>query len=709
MAFILKVPNKRFFKKLKNTYFYRDLIITLNLIIMMMKKTSLILALVFLANFAFSQSKEELKAMEALNANKYAKAVELFKEAFVKAKDPVRVANIAFNTGIAYMKKNDPKQAQRWFEKAIKVKYPDPIAVLFKADMQKKNGKFEDAIATYKQYGKLIPDDDRAEIGVQSCEMSSKWINKPTRYEVENMALFNSKDMDFSPTWGKKDFRIVYFSSTRSGSKGDSKNAVTGFGFTDLYSVTRDRKGKWAEPVPIASETLNTDNDEGASSVTVKGTVMYFTRCEAEKGRPLGCKIYQAPRRGVSFGEGNMITFPGSDTVSYGHPAISANELTLYFAADLPGGYGGKDIWMMKRTKKTAAFADPINLGPEVNTSGNEVYPTIRTNGELYFSSDYHVGMGGLDIFKAVLDKSSGKYTVSNLKYPINSAADDFGIIFKGNKEQGFFSSSRPGGKGAEDIYEFTLPPLQFTVKGIVKDERTEKPLVGAKVSLRGSDGAVEETVTAADGSYEFKLKPNVDYQFSSSMEKYLNGKAGESTKGIEENKDFVVDISMKTIDVPIEIPNVFYETAKADLQPESMVALDGLVETLNDNSHITIELGSHTDYTGQDATNEALAQRRAESVVNYLISKGIAKDRLVAKGYGESAPATVGKVDGERYAFLKEGDVLTEAFIKALPTEDDQEVANQLNRRTEMKVLKTDYQAAPTTAAPVEEKPSAE
>jgi len=671
---------------------------------MMLKKTVLVFVLLAIANFSFSQSKEELKAMDALEIKEYANAVELFKVAFVKTKDPVRVANIAFYTGMAYMKKNEPKQAQRWFEKAIKVKYPDPIAVLYMADMQKKNGKFEDAIKTYNKYGKLVPGDEKAKIGVESCELAAKWKEKPTRYVVENMPLFNSKDMDFSPTWGKKDFRIIYFSSTRSGSQGDNTSAVTGYGFTDIYSVTRDRKGKWAEPSPVdggKEATINTDDDEGASSVTLKGTEMFFTRCKIEKNRSMGCKIYSAKRRGIAFGESVELTFPGSDTANFGHPAIDSKELTLYFAANLPGGYGGNDIWMMKRPKKTKPFGEPINLGPEINTPGNEVYPTIRTNGILYFSSDYHVGMGGLDIFKAELDKSSGKYKVSNMKYPINSSADDFTIIFKGNKEQGFFTSSRPGGKGAEDIYMFELPPLQFTIKGIVIDEKTEKPLVGAKVELRGSDGDVQEAISAADGSYEFKLKPNVDYQLMSSMEKYLNGKAGESTKGIEEDKDFVVNIPMKSVWVPIKINNVFYDVASADLLPESMASLDALVEVLNDNPNITIELGSHTDFRGKDITNQKLAQRRAQSVVDYLISKGIAKDRLVAKGYGESMPATVGKEDGERYEFLNEGDVLSEKFIKKLATVEEQEVAHQLNRRTELKVLKTDYQAAPTTAAP--------
>lgn len=671
----------------------------------MILRKPLLLVLLLSLNVAFSQSKEEIKAMDALNMNEYASAVKLFKTAFVDTKDPVRIANISFYTGIAYMKKNEPRQAQSWFRKAIKAKYPDPIAILYMADMQKKNGKFEDAIKTYKRYGKAAPNDDKAQIGVESCELAAKWIEKPTRYEIENMPLFNSKDMDFCPTWGKKDFKIVFFSSTRSGSQGENTSAVTGHGFTDIYSVKRDRKGKWSEPAPIdggKDAFVNTDDDEGASSVTLKGSIMFYTRCKVEKNQSMGCKIFEAKKRGVAFGEGVEITFPGSDTASFGHPAIDPKELTLYFAANLPGGYGGNDIWMMKRDRKTKPWSEPINLGPEINTPGQEVYPTIRTNGELYFSSDYHRGMGGLDIFKAVLDKASGKYKVSNMKYPINSAADDFTIIFKGDKEQGFLTSSRPGGKGAEDIYRFTLPPLEFTIKGVVKDSKTEVPLVGAKVELRGSDGDVQEAITAADGSYEFKLKPNVDYQLMASMDKYLNGKAGESTKGIEEDKDFIVDIPLKSVWVPIQIKNVFYELASSDLMPESMASLDNLVEVLNDNPNITIELGSHTDFRGKDVTNQKLAQRRAQSVVDYLISKGIAKDRLVAKGYGESMPATVGKEDAERYGFLNEGDVLSEKFIKALSTVEEQEVAHQMNRRTELKVLKTDYQAAPSAAAPV-------
>ncbi len=662
---------------------------------MMTKRFNFIFILLLIVSSAIAQNKEEKMAMEALGDNEYAKAINLFKKAYAKSSAD-RKSHISYHQAYAYMKKNEPKLAERWFKKAISSNYPEANAIYYLAEMQKKNGKFEDAIATFKKYKKVSGDDQRAENGIKSCELAANWIENPSRYEVENMPLFNSKDMDFSPCWGKKDYRIVYFSSTRSGSKGEDPHAVTGYGFTDIFVANQDRKGNWGEPMPVPGEGFNTPNDEGASCTNIKGSVMFFTRCKVEKNKSLGCKIYQASKRGAGFTEGKLIAFEGSDDVSYGHPAIDARAMTIYFSADMPGGYGGNDIWMMKRTKKTAPFGDPINLGPEINTPGNEVYPTIRRNGELYFSSDYHPGMGGLDIFKAVYDKKTKTYSVKNMKYPINSAADDFGIIFEGNKEKGYLTSSRPGGKGAEDIYRFELPPLKFTIKGIVKDAKNNQPLPGAKVVLTDNTGASKEEIATADGSYQFKLKADMDYQIMASKEKYLNEKVGQSTKGIDNNQDFVVDIALKAIWIPIKIENIFYEFGKADLRPESMASLEKLVGVLNDNPTVTIELGAHTDFRGSDKANLSLSQKRAESVVNYLISKGIDKGRLKAKGYGESQPASVGKVDADRLSFAKEGDVLTPEYINKLSSEEEKEEAHQLNRRTEFKVLKTDYKASP-------------
>ena len=662
---------------------------------MKIKLSGIVLILFFSVNFAMGQAKDYQKGEEAFEYQEYWTAIEHFKVAYSKYTDPVKKAELVFKIGLCYRSLHESKEAELWFKKTIKVKYPDPLAVLYYADALKMNGSFEEAIIEYNNFGKLVPGDKRAEIGVKSCELASKWVEKPTRYKVENMAFFNSKDQDFSPVYAKKDYKSLYFTSNRAGSAGDAIHAVTGAGFFDLWETVMDRKGKWAEPKAVEGTSINTPDDEGASTLNLKGNTLYFTRCRVDKKFILGCKIYMSSRKGTSWDIATEIVVNGTvDSTTLGHPSVSEDEMVLYFSANLPGGYGARDIWMIKRDKKNGPWnLDPINVGPEVNTSGNEMFPYIRNNGKLYFSSDYHIGMGGLDIFEASPNAKTGKFKITNLKSPINSNADDFGIIYEGEAESGFFSSSRKGGKGGDDIYQFWLPPLQFTISGILKDCKTDEPVVGAKVLLKGSDGSSVEILSEADGSYKFSLTANTDYQLLSTKEKYLSGNGGESTKGLEENKDFRLDLCMDAIKEPIELPNIEYDLGKWDLRPESMVSLDKLIETLNNNSNIVIELGSHTDFRSDNKYNLDLSQKRAQSCVNYLIEKGVESDRLVAKGYGEEIPKKVDKKLAERYpGFLKDGDILTEKFIKTLSTVEEQEVCNQTNRRTEFKVLREDY-----------------
>jgi len=659
--------------------------------------------LVSQSSFAQKRSKDEIKGDEAFEYGEYAEAIQKYKVAYSKEKNNSRKVDMVFKIAQCYMNKNKPRSAELWFKKAIMVKYPDPIARLYYANEMKKNGKFEDAIKQYKMYKKIVPNDRRADIGIQSCEMSAKWLAHPTRYKVENMAFFNSKASDFSPVFASKKYNEVIFSSNREGSKGNRFNKITGLGFTDLWESKKDRKGKWSIPTPLMGETVNTEDDEGASSLNLKGNNLFFTRCRVEKGKIVGCKIYESPKKGLAWGTATLINIPGAnDSTNVAHPSLSQDEKTLFFVAELPGGYGGKDIWMIKRPSRTKPFGAPINLGPEINTPGNEVFPYSRTNDVLYFSSDYHIGMGGLDIFKAT-KQENGKWKVENMKYPINSPQDDFGIVFAGNKEFGFFASSRPGGIGSDDIYRFDLPPLQFSVSGVCLDEKTEEPIDSAKVVLKGSDGSTAEMISESDGSFHYKLGPNIDYQISTSAKEYLNGKAGVSTKGIEKDKDFKTDIYMAPIAKPIELPNILYDLGKWDLRPESMTSLDKLIQTLNDNPNIVIELRSHTDFRSDNKYNLDLSQKRAQSVVDYLVSKGIEPDRLVAKGYGETKPKVVDKKMAERYNFLPEGQKLDERFIKSLATVEEQEVANQINRRTEFKVIKTDYVPKPSISPAID------
>ncbi|MFW6372047.1 MAG: OmpA family protein, partial [Bacteroidota bacterium] len=325
-----------------------------------------------------------------------------------------------------------------------------------------------------------------------------------------------------------------------------------------------------------------------------------------------------------------------------------------------------------------------------INTDQDEVFPYVHPDGTLYFSSNGHIGMGGLDIFKAT-ENEDGKWEVENMKTPINSASDDFGIVFQADEERGFFSSSR-GLRNNDDIYAFVLPPLKFNIEGVVKDEKTEEPLDNVLVKSIGSDGITLESTTGKKGEFKFMLRPNTDYVFLASREGYLRGKERETTKGLGKSKDFNTTIFLASIDKPIQLPNIFYDFNKADLRPESMVTLDRLVETLNDNPNVTIEIMSHTDYRGSDSFNDELSQKRAQSVVNYLIEKGIAPDRLSAKGYGETRPKTIDSKIAEEWPFFEEGVTLTEAYIKSLKSLEQQEVANQINRITEFRVLSTDY-----------------
>jgi len=354
----------------------------------------------------------------------------------------------------------------------------------------------------------------------------------------------------------------------------------------------------------------------------------------------------------------------------------------------MPGGLGENDIWKVSRGGE--GWGDPVNLGEEINTPGNELYPFIHSDGTLYFSSDSRVGLGGLDIYKAEQDETGG-WMLENMKPPINSPEDDFGIVFDADVERGFFSSSRKG-RGNDDLFSFVLPPLNFAVTGVVKDERTDEILPGSTVKSVGSDGITVEATANMEGSFRFMLKPGTDYVFIASQPGYLNGKERESTRGLDQSREFDVTIYLASTTQVIELPNIFYDFAKWDLRPESMVSLDNLVETLDDNPNVTIELMSHTDSRGTPADNEELSQKRAQSVVDYLISKGIAADRLQARGYGENQPKVVDDKVLEQYDFLELEQILTESFINQLESPELQEKAHQVNRRTEFRVLTTDY-----------------
>jgi len=638
-------------------------------------------------NTSVAQKSVYDKANQYYQNGQYFQAVDLLRDAYNKVTSKELKSNITFQVAECYRLTNQPKKAEMWYKKSIQKKYNNPIIYLHYADALKMNDDFEKAIENYKEYKKLVPADPRGENGERSCELAIKWTESPNGYKVANMKFFNSRDSEYSPAFAKAEYDEVYFTSTRESATGDKKHGGTGSNFSDIFMSKKDNKGNWSTPVPL-DDNINTEFEEGAVSMSKDYNTIFFTRCEHHKKDAVGCMVFTAQRRNDTWGKAEPILML-DDSIVIAHPTLSEDELKLYFVSDMTGGMGEKDIWLVKRTSSDAEWGVPENLGAAINTPGNEMFPFIHNDGTLYFSSDYHLGMGGLDIFKAT--EQNGTWNVENMRYPINSTKDDFGIVIEKEEERGYFSSSR---EGDDEIFSFVLPPLKFDVSGVIKNDKTDDPIEKATVKLVGSDGMTLTNETASDGTFKFMLRPNTDYVFVASKKGFLTGKEKETTKGITESQSFTSEIRLSSIAEPIELPNILYDFAKWNLRPESMVALDKLVETLNDNPNVVIELRSHTDSRGTATANVELSQKRAQSVVNYLIEKGIEPARLRAKGYAATMPKVVDNKIATEYRFLTEGVKLTEDFIENLESEEQREMSHQINRRTEFQVISTEYKS---------------
>ncbi len=637
-----------------------------------------------------AQKRKSERAYSAFSAGEYFEAIDQFKDAYSKVKksDKSTKTELVFMIGECYRMINDPKNAETWYKLAVRSSYSKPEAQYWLAESLKKNGKHQQAIDEFRKYKQIAPSDARADQQIRSCELALEWLRNPEAYNVEDIRDLNSRESDFSPAYGRDDFSLVYFTSSRDDAAGNKTHGATGQSYTDIFESRIDKKSKWSTPIPV--EVINSEFEEGTPSFSSDFKELYYTRCEAGKRETKGCVIMYSKRSGDTWSEPkNIGILP--DSVVAAHPSISPDGSTLYFVSDIAGGSGKKDIWKVTRVNG-GAWSKPVNLGPDINTPDDELFPYEREDGTLYFSSDGQIGMGGLDIFKAI-PQPDGSWVVQNMKSPINSYADDFGIAFENGSEKGIFSSTRKG-RGNDDLYSFDLPPLKFNVTGLVKDEKTGTAISSSLVKLIASDGSNLQAETGAGGEFKFALKADVDYIFLASKKGYLNGKERETTKGQEKSREFMVSILLTPIDKPIELPNILYDFGKWDLRPESMVSLDKLVETLFDNENVTIELMSHTDSRDTEEYNQDLSQKRAQVVVQYLIDKGIEPERLSAKGYGESTPKIVDSIIAAQNPFLKEGTILSEQFINTLSTDQQKEIAHQINRRTEFKVLRTDYEA---------------
>ncbi len=555
-----------------------------------------------------------------------------------------------------------------------------------KNEQQQEKPKTKDLAALRKA---LSPETMRqlANNGLKAAQMAPQWKKEGSRYTVKRMDIFNSRRADYSPMlWGENAERI-YFTSTRNEAQGDELSGITGTKPADIFFSEKDDKGKWSRP-EVVSGGLNTDYEEGACAFSADGREMYLTQCKTDPQYPRYAEIVKSNRSDAAWGKATEVKITADTLSSYAHPAISPDGQWLYFCSDMPGGKGGLDIWRIRIT--AAGLGGVENLGAPINTPGNEMFPAFRPNGDFYFASDGHPGMGGLDIFIAKVNPNTRRYVLEHPGYPLNSQGDDFGITFEGPHNRGFFSSNRGDGRGWDHIYSFENPEIVQTIKGWVY-EMDGYELPAAVVYFVGNDGTNEKLSVRSDGSFTKVVKPGVDYAIMATCKGYLNHKEEIAIRPVDESKEHVLQFPLASITAPVLIDNIFYDFDKATLRPESTKALDELVVLLNENPNVTIELSAHCDYKGSAEYNKGLAQRRAESVVNYLIEHGIAQDRLTPVGYGKEKPKTIRKKVAGKYKWLKEGDVLTEEFIKALD-EEKQEICNQLNRRTEFIVLRTTY-----------------
>ena len=561
------------------------------------------------------------------------------------------------------------------------------MTVLNLARLQHAQGDYKNALKNYQAYLDSVPGDQLATNGIRSCQQAPIWKERPTLYTIKKEPILTSRRADYSPALFGDEWDQIAFTSTRQQAKGDEISGITGAKSSDIFVSKKDDKGKWS--VPEAPEELNSIYDEGACCFSPDGRTMYLTICDYDSDYPRYAQIYTSERSDAAWSKPKPLAISKDTLSSFAHPAVSPDGNWLYFCSDMPGGMGGLDIWRIALTKSGLGGVE--NLGEPINTEGDEMFPTFRPTGDLYFSSNGHVGMGGLDIFCAKEDSVTGAWTIENLRYPINSVGDDFGMTFEGLHNRGYFCTSRGDARGWDHIMSFSYPEVIQTVKGWVY-EKDGYELPEGLVYMVGNDGTNLKLSVRSDGSFTHEITPGVDYVFLGTCKGFLNHKEELRIDTSSVSNEYVLQFPLANVSMPVLVRNVFYDFDSAKLTASSTEALDSLVDLLRDNPNVTIELSSHCDYRGRDEYNLKLSQRRAESVVAYLITHGIASDRVTPVGYGETRPKVVARRVAEQHPFLQVGDTLTEAYILALPDVEQQEVCNALNRRTEFRVLRTTY-----------------
>lgn len=629
------------------------------------------------------------KGDEAFARGEFFEAQKIYKKVYNKLsgkKDREMRGAVAYKQGLCYERLNMAANASKSFQNARRYNYPDSTLYLKLGKAMQGDGQYAKAIEAYETYLSYVPGNTLAIEGINGCRSAILAKERPrTRYVVKKAPLFNSPRADYSPMFLDKNLDQIFFTTNREKATGTSHSEITGMKRGDIYVSRKDEQGRWKQPEPVEGG-LNTEADEGIISFSPDGQTMYLTRARRSDTSDTSVEIYTSRRSDATWSEPQKFEIIADTISAFGHPAVSPDGTYLYFTSDMPGGYGGLDIWRINLKERAGSLE---NMGPQINTAGNEMFPYSRTDSLLYFSSDGHPGFGGLDLFRGRLNTTGDFWSVENMGLPMNSKGDDFGITF-GSGESGFFSSNREDGRGRDHIYSFELPDIHITISGYVVD-KDDEPVPNAIIRIVGDDGSNQKEISRDDGSFRFNLDRGVRYVMKAGATGYLNQKQEFTSDSAEEDADYGIDFILAAVNKPQVIENIFYDFDKATLSPESKSALDELAGLMRENPHVTIELGAHTDRKGSEEYNMALSERRAQSVIDYLISAGIAADRLSPKGYGESVPKTVTKRINKEFPQFEEGTILTEEYIATLPPED-QEAADQINRRTEFQVLSLEY-----------------
>lgn len=660
------------------------------------------LSLIFLCfSFAGFSQKAVEKADLAFNLSQYNYAVTLYQKAFSKARKAEATKNrITYQIAECYRLSGQHKKAVSQYKRAIRARYYDiePKVYYHLGDIYRFDGDYEAAIEQFELYTELVPDDEKALQVLQSCREADKWLKNPSRYIVEPIKKINARENDWAPRFLDKAQQSLVFTSAREGATGKKLDDWTGQRFTDFFITSQDQKNDWSTPVLLdADELLNTPANEADAFFINDGYTVFYTFCANQRKKQSGCLIYTSNFDGEKWSTPEYVHLSPDSSADCVHPWLSEDGKTIFFTSNMSGGYGDLDLWMSVRSDANGAFGEPQNLGPEINTSEKEGWPFLRDT-LLYFSSSGHTGLGGFDIFSSS-KTDEGWGNVENMQVPINSSADDFGIVFYPGEFRGFLTSNRKEGRGGDDIWSFVLPAINFTISGVVRDDETMQLVSQALVQIVGSDGLSVQAYTNNKGFYRFdetQIKQDVTYKLYVTKSGYMETTATETTVGLNNGKDIVRDFRVNLLPKgAVVLPDILYDVAKWDLKEQYQDSLMGLIELLEQNPRLVVELASHTDSRPIAMTNDSLSQYRAQEVVNYLILRGIHPARLVAKGYGSHSPRVflkdLSKTDGKATLKLTAGDILTEDFINSL-SKDQQEIAHQLNRRTEFSILREDF-----------------